>query len=220
MLVKWDFLQTLHVDPKYGLLNARSAFLVYHAFQMLDWRQQGSLDDIQFNVFLTSVTNLTDTQSYKIFDLFDMDRSGSVEFEEFFLLVCILVAVKDNMGKTFMYQNWRTCFAILDADGSNDVSKQEFETLGFLFNFKPAAIRRIYQEFDISGKAELSFDDFELFVLAAIELQSSLDKQQELEAAQDGDGAKNGGTLSLAAKIVTKIRRILGLEEQTAGVSL
>ena len=179
MLVKWDFINRMHVDPKFGLLNARSALLIYQAFQMLDWKGVGSLDDIQFSVFLTSVTDLTETQAIRIFDLFDMDRSGGVEFEEFFLLVCILVAVKDNAGKTFMFRNWRTCFAILDEDGSKDVSKQEFETLGFLFNFTPAAIRRIYKEFDISGKSELSYDDFELFVLAAIELQMSLDKKLE-----------------------------------------
>jgi Ca2+-binding EF-hand superfamily protein len=95
--------------------------------------------------------------------------------------MCILSAVKDNMGKTFMFQNWRTCFQILDADGSKDVSKNEFETLGFLFNFTPAAIRRIYAEFDISGKAELSYADFELFVLAAIELQATIDKNQAQE---------------------------------------
>ncbi len=88
-----------------------------------------------------------------------------------------------------MFQNWRTCFAILDEDGSKDVSKQEFETLGFLFNFTPAAIRRIYLEFDISGKAELSYDDFELFVLAAIELQASLDKK-EAEQQQLGTSYK------------------------------
>jgi len=85
------------------------------------------------------------------------------------------------MGKTFMFQNWRTCFQILDEDGSKDVSQNEFETLGFLFNFTPAAIRRIYAEFDISGKAELSYNDFELFVLAAIELQASIDKSHTQE---------------------------------------
>ena len=137
-----------------------------------------------------------------------MDRSGGVEFEEFFLLICILVAVKDKMGKTFMFQNWRTCFAILDEDGSKDVSKQEFETLGFLFNFTPAAIRRIYQEFDISGKAELSYDDFELFVLAAIELQASLDKK---EALQEGTSHK---TVSLATTLINGIRSTLGLEDK------
>jgi Ca2+-binding EF-hand superfamily protein len=193
MIVKWEFLDTLHIDPKYGLLNARSAFLIYHAFQMLDFLEQGYLDDIQFTVFLTTVTSLSDTQSYKIFDLFDMDGSGSVEYEEFFLLITILVAIKNGMSKTFMYQNWRTCFAILDQDGSKEVSKKEFETLGFLFNFTPTAIRRIYQEFDVSGRAELGYEDFELFVLAAIELQASLDKQQLEQQSGTNKGSGDGG---------------------------
>ena len=67
--------------------------------------------------------------------------------------MCILVAMKDKQAKNFMFQNWRTCFEIFDADGSGDVSRKEFHTLGFLFNFTPAAIRRIYEEFDVTGKS-------------------------------------------------------------------
>ena len=52
-------------------------------------------------MFLKTVTNLTETQSYKIFDLFDLDQSGGVEFEEFFLLTCILVAVKGLLFDSF-----------------------------------------------------------------------------------------------------------------------
>jgi hypothetical protein len=37
----------------------------------------------------------------------------------------------------------------LDADGSGEVTAEEFTTLGFLFNFKPKAIRKIYEEFDV-----------------------------------------------------------------------
>ena len=73
MKVHWEFLSTFHIDPKYGLLNARSALLVQECFNLLDWRGVGSLDDIQFTVFLTSVTNLDTTQALKIFDLFDLD---------------------------------------------------------------------------------------------------------------------------------------------------
>jgi hypothetical protein len=69
MLVKWPYLDHLHLDPKYGLLNARSALLIHEAFKMLDWRQEGSLDDIQFTVFLTMATDLTETQSYKVMHL-------------------------------------------------------------------------------------------------------------------------------------------------------
>ncbi len=39
-------------------------------------------------------TDLKESQAYKVFDVFDLDRSGTVEFDEFYLLVCILIAVK------------------------------------------------------------------------------------------------------------------------------
>jgi Ca2+-binding EF-hand superfamily protein len=50
-----------------------------------------------------------------------------------------------------MYRHWRTCFELLDEDGSKSVSREEFETLGFLFNFSKTAVRRIFEEFDVSG---------------------------------------------------------------------
>ncbi|KAL2917630.1 EF-hand calcium-binding domain-containing protein 9 [Polyrhizophydium stewartii] len=177
MIVKWDFVKRLHLDPKYGLLNARTVNMLLELFKMLDWRGSGSLDDVQFQCIMTHATDLKESQIYKIFDLFDLDGSGSVEFDEFYLLICILVAMKDGTAKNFMFQNWRSCFEILDADGSGDVSRKEFQTLGFLFNFTPAAIRRIYQEFDVTGNSELDNEDFQLFVLAAIELQADMDRK-------------------------------------------
>jgi Ca2+-binding EF-hand superfamily protein len=70
-----------------------------------------------------------------------------------------------------MYQHWRTCFEILDEDGGKTISINEFSTLGFLFNFTPRAIKHIYDEFDVTGNAELDYSEFRLFVLAAIEMQ-------------------------------------------------
>ncbi|KAI8911493.1 hypothetical protein EDD86DRAFT_245773 [Gorgonomyces haynaldii] len=173
----WEFIQNLHLDREHGLLNAKSLLLVYELFNTLDWRKSGGLDDITFICILQHATDLSVRKIYKIFELFDLDGSGSVEFNEFYLLVCILVAVNDKASKNFMFRNWRTCFEILDADGSGAVSKEEFETLGFLFNFSSNAIKRIYDEFD-----ELDRDDFQLFVLAAIDLQQGIDiKHREMQ---------------------------------------
>ncbi|KAI8804665.1 hypothetical protein BJ742DRAFT_447328 [Cladochytrium replicatum] len=180
MKVKWNVIKRLHLDPKYGLLNARSACLTLEIFNILDWRGAGALDDIQFKAFMMAVTDLKERQIYQVFDIFDLDRSGSVEFDEFYLLLCILVAISDNQGKHFMFQHWRTCFEILDEDGSKAVSKQEFETLGFLFNFTQKAVRKIFQEFDMSGNAEMDYNEFQLFVLAAIDMQAKLEARNKL----------------------------------------
>ena len=45
----------------------------------------------------------------------------------------------------------RTVFELLDADGSGNISGDEFENFGFLFNFEASAVNQIFREFDVSG---------------------------------------------------------------------
>ncbi|KNE56253.1 hypothetical protein AMAG_02087 [Allomyces macrogynus ATCC 38327] len=188
MKVTSNFIKRLHLDPKYGLLNASSAQLVLEFFRLLDCKGTGGIDDIQFAAFLSTSTDLSKSQIYKIFDIFDLDRSGSCEFDEFYLLVCILVAINDNKAKHFLYRHWRTCFELLDEDGSKAVSREEFETLGFLFGFSRAAVKRIYDEFDVSGNQELDYNEFRLFVFAAIDAQEDLERRARSKALKKKNG--------------------------------
>lgn len=50
--------------------------------------------DIQFYVFMHSATDLSKDQIYRVFDMLDVDNSGLLDFDEFYLLVCILLAVR------------------------------------------------------------------------------------------------------------------------------
>lgn len=52
------------------------------------------ISDIQFLAFMRSVTDLGQRQIYKVFDMLDIDGSGLLDFDEFYLLVCILIAVQ------------------------------------------------------------------------------------------------------------------------------
>ncbi|KAJ3339218.1 EF-hand calcium-binding domain-containing protein 9 [Gonapodya sp. JEL0774] len=169
----------MEADLVVGVLTARSAHLVLHLFRYLDCRGTGGLDDIQFASFLRSATNLSQSQVERVFDVFDLDRSGSVEFDEFYLLMCILVAVNDNEAKTFMYRHWRTCFELLDEDGSKAVSHAEFSTLGSLLGFGGRAVRRIFDEFDVSGNKELDYNEFKLFVFAAMDAQAEMERRKQ-----------------------------------------
>ena len=40
------------------------------------------------------MTNLKEAQSYRLFDMLDLDKSGQMEFDEFYVLMCILIAIK------------------------------------------------------------------------------------------------------------------------------
>lgn len=50
--------------------------------------------DLQFEVFLKSATDFNDMKVAMVFDMLDVDSSGIIDFDEFYLLVCILIAVK------------------------------------------------------------------------------------------------------------------------------
>ena len=63
---------------------------------------------------------------------------------------CTLSA-QDKQEKEFIFRHSRTVFELLDEDGSNDISAEEFESFGFLFNFQGSAVRQIFREFDVSG---------------------------------------------------------------------
>ena len=59
--------------------------------------------------------------------------------------------LQDKQEKQFIFRHSRSVFELLDADGSNIVSAEEFESFGFLFNFEGRAVRQIFREFDVSG---------------------------------------------------------------------
>lgn len=183
MKVTSRLLQRLHLDPSHMLLSGRAVLLVKEFFDAIDVRDMEALDDIGFVAFLCGVTDLTERQALAVYDMLDVDSSGSIEFDEFYLLVCMLVAVKDGMGKQFLWRHSRTCFELLDEDGSKAVSIEEFQTLGMLFDISRGAAVRIFREFDVDGSKELDYEEFKMFSLAAIDKQRQLDEEKAAHAA-------------------------------------
>ena len=52
----------------------------------------------------------------------------------------MILFIQDKEEKQFIYRHSRTVFDLLDEDGSNDISAEEFGHFGFLFNFQGQAI--------------------------------------------------------------------------------
>ena len=81
---------------------------------------------------MKTATDLNTNQIYKVFDMLDVDGSGAMDFDEFYLLICILIAVQDKVEKNFIYRHSRTVFNLLDENNTGNTSAYEFETFGFL----------------------------------------------------------------------------------------
>ena len=43
---------------------------------------------------MQSTTDLSKNKIYRVFDMLDVDQSGFIDFDEFYVLVCILLAVR------------------------------------------------------------------------------------------------------------------------------
>ena len=117
MKVTCKFLSHMKLDQSYSLLSARDVSVVLEFFKAMDVRGEMALDgrkksklphgdlclyscyyycsvDIQFYAFMHSATDLSKDQIYRVFDMLDVDNSGLLDFDEFYLLVCILLAVR------------------------------------------------------------------------------------------------------------------------------
>ncbi|XP_071946780.1 EF-hand calcium-binding domain-containing protein 9-like [Antedon mediterranea] len=178
MKIKSSILQYLHLDKTYCFLTAKNVKIVLEYFKLLDVHDQMAINDIQFYTFMHHVTNLNKSRIYKVFDMLDVDGSGQIDFDEFYLLVCILISIQDKEEKQFIYRHSRTVFELLDEDGSQSISAEEFGTFGFLFNFYGDAVNEIFKHFDVSGDQALDYKEFKMFAMACIDRQNEIDRQK------------------------------------------
>ena len=92
MRVISKFLHRFHLDQQHLLLSARAVQIRKLFFDKIDVRDEKALDDIQFLALMKTFTDLPEQKIYRVFDMFDVDDSGTIEFDEFYLLVCMLVS--------------------------------------------------------------------------------------------------------------------------------
>lgn len=174
MKVSSKILQYVHLDRNYSLLSGRNLKVIIDLFAMLDIHGENTLNDVQFCAFLKTITDLKTVQIYKVFDMLDVDGSGTIDFNEFYLLICIVIAVQDHEEKHFIYRHSRTVFDLLDEDKSGQISAEEFENFGFLFNLQGDSIREIFSEFDVSGDQNLDYTEFKMFAMECIDRQTKM----------------------------------------------
>uniref|UniRef100_A0A4W5NV95 EF-hand calcium binding domain 9 n=1 Tax=Hucho hucho TaxID=62062 RepID=A0A4W5NV95_9TELE len=90
-LKKGALLNYLDFDSVYCLLSLRNAKILSDYFKLLDVHNRNTLNDIQFYHFMHHVTDLKKKEIMMTFDMLDWNASGEIGFEQFYMLVCILL---------------------------------------------------------------------------------------------------------------------------------
>ncbi|KAF2088143.1 EF-hand [Saccharata proteae CBS 121410] len=104
--------------------------------------------------------------------MFDTDRSGTINFEEFCGLWGFLAA-------------WRTLFDRFDTDRSGSISYAEFSDalVAFGYRLSPSFVTLLYRTYDRRGENAIGFD---LFVQACISLKRMTDVFKKYDEDRDG----------------------------------
>lgn len=104
--------------------------------------------------------------------MFDLDKSGSINFSEFCALWGFLAA-------------WRALFERFDEDGSGYISFEEYTKALVQFGYRltEGFVGLLYGSFDKGGEGRLSFD---LFVQSCIVLKRMTDVFKRYDDDRDG----------------------------------
>lgn len=104
--------------------------------------------------------------------MFDTDRSGAINFDEFCGLWGFLAA-------------WRGLFDRFDVDRSGSISYNEFSEalVAFGYRLSPQFVALLYRTYDRRGENAISFD---LFVQACISLKRMTDVFKKYDEDRDG----------------------------------
>ncbi|CAG7837865.1 unnamed protein product [Allacma fusca] len=189
-----------HLDPAYALLSIQNLMTAMQVFHLLDLHGSKFLNDVIFGYYMKQTTDLESGEIGVVFRLLDVDGSGTMEFDEFYLLFCVMIACKlpmvpavsgrisrnpDQYEKEFVYRHSSSIFRLIDADNSGQISSHEFANMGMLFNFDKRSVMSIFNEFDISGDKNLDFSEFRLFTMACIDEQRIFDAQKKVSAFRE-----------------------------------
>ncbi|KAL0973815.1 hypothetical protein UPYG_G00211530 [Umbra pygmaea] len=183
-LKKGSVLNYLGFDSVYCLLSLRNAKILVDYFKLLDVHKRNTLNDIQFFHFMHHVTDMKTKDIRMTFDMLDWDACGQIGFEQFYMLVCILLSTEYNVANNFISRHSRPVFELLDLDGGRSICPTEFEASGFLFNFKRHALNDIFYEFDISGDEKWNYKEFKMFAMACVDMQDDATKLKDAKSVR------------------------------------
>ncbi|KAL0608436.1 EF-hand calcium-binding domain-containing protein 9 [Plecturocebus cupreus] len=184
-LKQGSFLWYLYLDKTYCLLSVRNVKALVEYFHLLDVHGKNTLNDVLFYHFLHHVTDLKKTQINIVFDMLDWSAVGEIGFEQFYMLVCILLARQNHLEAQFMYRHSRLVFDLLNPKGDLTIGPENFEMYRFLFNIQKQELKDLFHDFDITGDHRLNYQEFKLYTIVCINKLQRRQKKTEENAKRE-----------------------------------
>lgn len=142
-------------------------------FNAVDQDRSGQIDakELQRALVNGNWSNFSEEACRMMIDMFDLDRSGSINMYEF--------------GSLFKYINdWKGLFERIDRDRSGFIEEQEFrqalEQMGY--RFSPHFVNNLLAKYDPRGR-KLTLDNF---IVASVQIKRLTDSFRSRDRAMQG----------------------------------
>jgi len=133
---------------------------------------KNQFNENQFITFLRELTDLGDHQILEVFDTFDHNHQGAITFNEFFLIISLLVARETGQTTRFLYSiivelkllfvqaihstsnnrylHGKEIFEMLMGKEGNAITFEEFSRLGFIIGLTEDQVFAILKDFNLN----------------------------------------------------------------------
>ncbi|KAJ1911495.1 hypothetical protein H4219_005922 [Mycoemilia scoparia] len=150
---------------------------LYGWFQSVDSDRSGAIDAMELKAALVNGdwSHFSDGTIHLMVTMFDRDRSGTIDFNEFVSLWKYI-------------EEWKKCFRAFDRDGSGSIDRGELANAlrAFGFNVSPTVIDILVHKLDCRGRGDINFDNF---INACVTVKTLTESFKRLDT--DGDGWVN-----------------------------
>lgn len=154
----------------------------------------------QFITFLRELTDFGDHQILEVFDTFDHNDQGAISFNEFFLIISLLVARETGQTTRFLYLHGREIFDLMADRNSKSLTFEQFSRLGFIIGMSEDQIFANLKDFNLDLFNLISYEDFLLYYFAIFDDWDKGRKAQEnlhsSQGAYVGDNSKKACIIS------------------------
>jgi hypothetical protein len=134
-------------------------------FQLNSLPHECEMSEAQFMSFVQNLTKVYDWEVYEILDILDRRHSGTIEWEAFYILLCLYTAYYSKRLTKFLYKHGVTVFHFLLDPVTKRLTFERFSRLGYLVGLSEDDILEVCLVFGYrkSAMEMMGQEDFLLF---------------------------------------------------------
>jgi Ca2+-binding EF-hand superfamily protein len=141
---------------------------LWEAFGVFDADGSGAISvDELGGVMMSLGQNVTPTQLRQLIEEVDIDRSGSIDFEEFKALMISRQGDRSSRLKL--------AFDVFDQDGSGRITADEMRSVMHQFELTDTELDEMLKEVDVDGDGSIGFEEFCALVIEEVVTEPQLE---------------------------------------------